>query len=79
MATMVVRESGTIEFIWDDAVAFIAEHGECKIERASHVEPVGSEWVADLGPVGGPVLPACKTRAEALRNEVDWLVTNKLL
>ena len=44
------------------------------IMRASAVEPnEHGEWVADLRPVGGPVLSPCRNRAEALAAEVAWL------
>lgn len=41
--------------------------------RASHVEPDGENWTADMAPEGGPVLGPFPTRNEALSAERDWL------
>ena len=44
------------------------------IQRGSHVEPnERGQWLADLAPVGGPVLGPFRLRSEALEAERDWL------
>ncbi len=48
--------------------------GSPTITRASHVEPdQQGRWLADLGPVGGPVLGPFEKRSDALIAEVAWL------
>jgi hypothetical protein len=47
--------------------------------RASHVEPDDrGRWLADLSPIGGPVLGPFDRRSEALEAEVTWLEENWL-
>ena len=60
----------------DDSQPIMAALGEFAVSRASHVEPDGAGWTADLSPVSGPVLGPFPTRAEALASEVDWLYTH---
>jgi hypothetical protein len=53
--------------------------GRLAIRRASHVEPAKSgSWMADLTPVGGPVLGPFSQRSQALAAEQDWLVRHWL-
>jgi hypothetical protein len=48
--------------------------GHLVISRASHVEPDDSgRWLADLRPIGGPVLGPFERRSEALAAEIAWL------
>jgi hypothetical protein len=55
----------------------LAALGPIRISRASHVEPDGEgRWMADLAPVGGPVLGPYDRRSEALEAEVAWLEEN---
>ena len=69
-----VAPDGTLNAIWDDALAPLVQEGKATISRASHVEPTGDGcWEADLGPVDGPVLGPFALRAEALAAEVRWL------
>lgn len=76
MQTLRISTDGTITAIYsDDLLSF---EGDVSISRASHVEPSGSNWMADLGPVNGPVLGPFRTRAEALKSEVEWLEKNIL-
>jgi hypothetical protein len=52
----------------------LAALGDLSIRRASHVEPdAEGRWLADLSPVGGPVLGPFALRSEALAAEVSWL------
>ncbi|GDX40063.1 hypothetical protein LBMAG21_03550 [Armatimonadota bacterium] len=68
-----IAPDGTLQFLWEDAFAPMLELGESTLCRASHVEPQGTEWVADLSPVGGPRLGAFPLRNDALSAERDWL------
>jgi hypothetical protein len=71
---------GRIKFIYDDTLAEVAaEVGGLSIKRASHVEPaLDKGWMADMAPVGGPVLGPFHTRGAALTAEREWLVDNRL-
>ena len=73
-----IEPDGTIRFLWDDALAPLLELGESGIARASHVEPQGALWFADLHPSGGPRLGPFALRGEALQAERDWLILNRL-
>lgn len=69
-------ENGHLQFVYDDALVDLLDEGAAVVTRASHVEPVPGGWVADMGPVDGPVLAAAcpfRTRAEALAAERAWL------
>jgi hypothetical protein len=59
--------------VYDDRIKFLQKLGPVCVKRASHVEPLGDGWTADLTPVNGPVLGPFPTRAEALEKEVAWL------
>jgi hypothetical protein len=83
-----INEDGSIQHIYDDELVDLFD-GETTLtgnvtRRASHVEPFGFGWLADMRPVGGPVLfdtntanplgrVAFKTRAAALAAERAWL------
>ncbi len=77
-----VGEDGILSYIYDDRLSFLGGMGKMNIRRASHVEPMAIEdttiWVADMSPVGGPVLGPFKLRAEALAAEVGWINRNVL-
>lgn len=77
MADLYILADGSVTAIYTDAVDFAALGaflgGEVKVSRASHVEPAGLAWTADMGPVAGPVLGPFPSRAEALNREVEWL------
>lgn len=72
---IIVGEDGTIQLIYSDEVvdALFGDEGEVAVRRASHVEPAGRMWQADLSPVGGPKLPVTTRRQDALDAEVEWL------
>lgn len=57
---VVVKPDGSLEFIYDDAVAAaLRDVGALHTERASHVEPhPKAGWLADMRPSGGPILGA---------------------
>ena len=68
-----------VQFVYDDELAQVFAGEAAETHRASHVEPApGGGWLADMSPVGGPVLTdddACpfRTRAAALAAERKWL------
>lgn len=70
---ILVTPKGELRFIYDDRLAPLLAEGKAEIRRASHVGPVGTEWWADLGPVGGPMLGPYKLRQMALNAENYWL------
>ena len=62
--------------VYDDELAETLDLlGDVKIERASFVEPYanGTEWAADMEPVGGPILGPFRLRSQALAAERLWL------
>lgn len=71
-----IDENGDMLFVYSDEMLDLMNEGEAQIERASHVEPCGTEWTADMAPVGGPVLGPFKTRQEGLQAEQDWIFEN---
>lgn len=78
-----IGEDGDVQFVHDDDVAELFREDAPRTRRASHVEPLGLGWAADMRPVGGPVLldtstgnplgVAFRTRREALAAERAWL------
>ena len=70
--------AGNLRYIYTDALSSLNKLGEVKTCRASHVEPVGSEWFADLSPIDGPKLGPFKLREEALQAEVTWIYRHKI-
>lgn len=69
-----VVKNGSILAIYDDSlVAMFGEAERVTTRRASHVEPDGEGWSADLSPVGGPILNGFTTRKAALDAEVRYL------
>lgn len=60
--------------IYDDRLRWLSSLGPTEVKRASHVEPQGLQWIADMGPEDGPVLGPFDTRAEALQREREWLL-----
>jgi hypothetical protein len=59
----------------DDIVETLAEIGPRSTRRASTVEPDGDGWIADMTPVGGPVMRGPR-RADLIASEVKWLEAN---
>jgi hypothetical protein len=63
---LVINNSGKIRCVYGEAVD-LSTLGCLDIRRASHVEPNDNgQWLADLGPVAGPILGPFGTRSEAL-------------
>ena len=70
---LVVDAGGGVRCIYDEALD-LREIGKLQITRASHVEPDSDgNWIADMGPSGGPVLGPYGSRTEALQAEREWL------
>lgn len=68
----------TIRYIYTDSLLFLANQGEVETRRASHVEPEGSGWIADLSPINGPKLGPFVRRDEALNAEISWIYQHKI-
>jgi hypothetical protein len=58
--TIYIGADGTVQHVYDDALAeLLVDDGEVTTHRASHVEPhPRGGWIADMRPVGGPILGA---------------------
>jgi hypothetical protein len=70
---LIIEPDGQVRGIYGEEID-LAALGTPKISRASHVEPdAHGRWLADLSPVGGPVLGPFDRRSEALAAEVGWL------
>ena len=70
---LVIDLTGNAKAIYSETIDLPAL-GPIRITRASHVEPDEQGcWLADLGPVGGPVLGPFRLRSEALESEQIWL------
>ncbi|MBY0528012.1 MAG: hypothetical protein K2R98_31735 [Gemmataceae bacterium] len=68
-----IEPNGLVRCLYGEEIELRAL-GALTIRRASHVEPDDEgRWLADLGPVGGPVLGPFALRSEALDAERDWL------
>ena len=72
-----VNPEGTILGLYQEGVD-LKELGNQTIERASHVEPNGANWVVDLSPVNGPKLEGFLNRSIAIQAEVDWIENHVL-
>jgi hypothetical protein len=70
---LVVGPGGKVRAIYSEEID-LAAIGRPAIARASHVEPNPEGlWLADLTPMGGPVLGPFARRSEALAAEHAWL------
>lgn len=78
MTIITIESDGSMRFIHDDRLQELLKEGPASIRRASHVEPDGLVWQADMAPVGGPLLGPYETRSAALDAEVDWLQRHHL-
>ena len=73
---IIIGEDGQVRMLYnDDLQDLISSLGDADTKRASHVEPAGDGWTADMRPCNdGPVLGPFPTRAEALEVEKQWLL-----
>jgi hypothetical protein len=70
---LVINADGTVRCIYVEELDLTAL-GPLAITRASHVEPDRcGQWLADLSPVGGPILGPFLKRSQALAAEQVWL------
>ena len=70
---IIIESGGTARCIYTEDID-LAAIGSPTITRASHVEPdQQGRWLADMSPVGGPVLSGFAHRSEALAAEHAWL------
>ena len=70
---LTIEPGGTVRCLYDEAID-LTVLGTLTITRASHVEPdPQGRWLADLGPVAGPVLGPFELRSQALAAERAWL------
>jgi hypothetical protein len=70
---IIIEPGGAVRCVYSEAIDLTAL-GSPVISRASHVEPdQDGHWLADLSPVGGPVLKGFNRRSEALAAEAEWL------
>ena len=76
MGAVLFSSTGEAVFLYDDALSPVLDIGQATIKRASHVEPEGLQWVADMSPLGGPKSKPFNTREEALQWERDWVWSN---
>jgi len=67
-----IASDGAVELVYFDELKGI-DLPIRMIRRASHVEPEGNQWIADMAPSSGPKLGPFNTRAEALAAELKWL------
>ena len=68
---------GTLLAIYSDEIPVVALSNAlgapARVERASDVVFKDGAWVADMKLSGGPKLPPCVLRADAIAAEVVWL------
>jgi hypothetical protein len=70
---LLISPNGTVHCLYGEEIE-LAKLGQLTIRRASHVEPdQQGRWLADLAPVGGPILGPFGLRSEALEAERLWL------
>ena len=72
-----IGADGSLQFVYSDELAGVFAEDAPETRRASHVEPAprGRGWLADMRPVGGPVLGADGTWVDAH----GWPVTRASL
>ena len=75
---LLIEPSGDLRCIYGEEID-LAQLGELKIRRGSHVEPDSQgRWLSDLSPVSGPILGPFESRSAALAAEVAWLAEHWL-
>ena len=75
---LVIMPGGEVRCVYGEDID-LHQLGTLNIQRASHVEPTADgRWLADLSPVGGPILGPFARRTDALAAEYRWLKANWL-
>ena len=75
---LVIGADGGVRALYSEEID-LSTLGPLSITRASHVEPDSSgRWLADLSPLGGPLLGPFTCRSAALDAEQKWIETNWL-
>jgi hypothetical protein len=75
---LIIERNGQVRGIYGEEIS-LPSLGSPRFIRASNVEPdENGRWLADLAPVGGPILGPYERRSEALEAEVSWLEENWL-
>ena len=74
---LVIDLGGRVRCLYEEAIDQ-ATLGLPTIVRASHVEPDGGNWWADLKAVNGPKLGPFARRSQALDAEKTWLESHWL-
>jgi hypothetical protein len=74
---LLIDEQGRVHCLYAETID-LGCLGELTIRRASHVEPEGQNWFADLSPLEGPRLGPFARRSQALEAEEAWLQRNWL-
>lgn len=76
---IVIDKDGSCRCLYGEAIDLRAL-GRLSIERASYVEPTADgQWMADLAPVGGPLLGPFPSRSDGLTAERRWLEQHWLI
>ena len=71
---IVITPDGHIVHVYSDELASLFRGENVATHRASHVEPDGDGWTADMAPSGSNVkLGPFQLRQEALDAETEWL------
>jgi len=70
---LIITPGGSVRCLYSEELD-LHVFGRLSIARGSPVEPnEHGQWLADLAPVGGPVLGPFRLRSEALEAERGWL------
>ena len=76
---LVIKPNGAVRCLYTEKID-LNTLGRSVIRRASHVEPdENGRWIADLSPVGGPLLGPFARRSQALAAESRWLEEHRLI
>ena len=76
-----IDETGKVTAIYDDEINdVLSSLGKLRRPRASSIDEDAETglFVADLSPVGGPVLDGEVLKHDAERAEVSWITRNKV-
>jgi hypothetical protein len=75
---LLIDSRGQARCVYDETID-LSSLGQLAIHRASHVESdAQGGWLADLAPVGGPLLGPFLQRSQALAAEQAWLAAHWL-